>query len=153
MCENFKRIEKYILDKKLKYIPDNWSGKKDAIAQEELLDYIVMYILKLAFDQLMSLSGEKSVSEIEWQSIAKKKIDEYVFWYAEDIFDDLCIFYEFDHLLHHLDTDHYQKHENLSKVYELYKEPPLSVFYEKINEFIHEELKEVDCVLTDDIFN
>jgi hypothetical protein len=147
MCENFKRIEKLILEKNLKYIPDNWLGKNDAVVQEELLDYIVMYILKLDFDELMSLSGEKSVSEIEWQSIAKKKIDEYVFWYAEDIFDDLCIFYEFDHLLTDLDSDYYQKYEKLCKVYELYTESidcESSTFYEKICEFIDEELKDMD---------
>ena len=147
MCENFKRIENLILEKDLKYIPDNWLGKNDAVVQEELLDYIVMYILKLDFDELMLLSGEKSVSEIEWQSISKKKIDEYVFWYAEDIFDDLCIFYQFDHLIHHLDSDYYQKYGKLSKVYELYTEPidcESSTFYEKICEFIDEELKGMD---------
>ena len=134
MCENFKRIEKLILQKNLNYLPDNWPGKNDAVVQEELLDYIVMYILKFAFDELMSLSGEKSVSEIEWQSIAKKKIDEYVFWYAEDIFDDLCIFYEFNNLLHHLDSTHYQKYVKIHKIYELYVESidcEPSTFYEK----------------------
>jgi GTPase Era involved in 16S rRNA processing len=149
MCENFKRIEKSIIEKNLKYIPDNWLGKNDAVVQEELLDYIVMYILKLAFDELMSLSGEKSVSEIEWQSIAKKKIDEYAFWYAEDIFDDLSIFYEFNHLLHHLDSTHYQKCVKIHKVYELYAESidcESSTFYEKIGEFIDEELKDMDMV-------
>jgi hypothetical protein len=57
MCENFKRIEKLIIEKDLKYIPDNWPGKNDAVVQEELLDHIAMYILKLAFDELMALSG------------------------------------------------------------------------------------------------
>jgi hypothetical protein len=149
MCENFKRIEKLIIEKDLKYIPDNWPGKNDAVVQEELLDHIAMYILKLAFDELMALSGEKSVSEIEWQSIAKKKIDEYVFWYAEDIFDDLCIFYQFDHLLCHLDSTYYQTYAKICKVYELYAESincETSAFYEKIYEFVDEELKDFDLL-------
>jgi hypothetical protein len=147
MCENFKRIEQLIIEKDLKYIPDNWSGKKNAVVQEELLDYIVMYILKMHFDELMSSSGENSVSEIEWRSISMKQIDEYVFWYAEDIFDDLCIFYEFDHLITHLDAAYYQKYEKLSKVYELYTEPidgESSTFYEKMREFIDEEMTNMD---------
>ena len=147
MCENFKRIEKLIIEKDLKYIPDNWLGKNDAVIQEELLDHIVVYILKLAFEELMELSGEKSVVEFEWQSIAKKKIDEYAFWYAEDIFDDLCIFYEFDHLLTHLDSTYYQKYVKIQKLYELYEESigcESSVFYKKIYEFIDEELTDLE---------
>ena len=143
MRDNFKRIETLILEKNLEYIPDNWSGKNDAVVQEELLDHIVMYVLKLAFDELMSQSGEKSVSESEWYTIADKKIDEYAFWYAEDIFDDLSIFYNFDNLLGHLDPSNYQKCEKIQRVYKLYAksmdcEP--SAFYEKIYKFVDEEL-------------
>jgi hypothetical protein len=146
MCENFKRIDTLIVEKNLEYIPDNWSGKNDAVVQEELLDHILMYVLKLAFDELMSESGEKLVSESEWYAIADKKINEYAFWYAEDIFDDLSIFYKFDNLLGHLGPDNYQKCEKIQRVYKLYAksmdcEP--SAFYEKIYEFVDEELKDV----------
>ena len=145
MCENFNRLDALIVKNNIKYIPENWSGKNDVVVQEELLEHILAYILKLAFDKLMSESGEKSVSESEWYVIAKKKISEESFWYAEDILDDLCIFYKFDNLLGHLGPDSYEKCERIQRVYNLYVksmdcEP--SAFYEKIYEFVDEELRD-----------
>jgi hypothetical protein len=151
MCENFKRIEKLIVEKDLEYIPDNWVGKNDAVVQEELLDHILMYVLKLAFDELILESDEKLISESEWSVIADKKIDEYAFWYAEDILDDLSILYKFENLLGQLDSKDYQKCEKIKIVYDLYAkslECEPSAFYEKIYEFVDEELK--DIVLDDE---
>ena len=145
MCENFNRIDALIVKNNIKYIPDNWPGKNDVVIQEELLEHILAYILKLSFDKLMSESGEKSVSESEWYAIAKKKISEEAFWYAEDILDDFCIFYKFDNLVGHLGPDSYENCERIQRVYKLYAksmdcEP--SAFYEKIYEFVDEELRD-----------
>jgi hypothetical protein len=147
MCENFKRIDALIVEKNLKYIPDNWLGKDEGVVQVELLEHILVYILKLAFDELMWASGKKLPSEDEWYPIAKKKINEYAFWYAEDILDDLCIFYKFDNLVGHLGPESYENGEGIQRIYKLYVkstdcEP--SVFYEKIYEFVDEELKDMD---------
>ena len=145
MCENFNRLDALIVKNNLKYIPDNWPGKDDVVIQEELLEHILVYILKMNFDKLMLESGEKSVSESEWYSVAKKKISEEAFWYAEDILDDLCIFYKFDNLVGHLGPDSYEDTERIQGIYKLYVksmdcEP--SVFYEGIYEFVDEELRD-----------
>ena len=86
MCENFNRLDALIVKNNIKYIPDNWSGKNDVVVQEELLEHILAYILKLAFDKLMSESGEKSVSESEWYVIAK------IFWMIYVFFISLIIY-------------------------------------------------------------
>jgi hypothetical protein len=86
MCENFKRIEKLIIEKDLYYIPDNWAGKNNAVVQEKLLDHILMYVLKLG------LHSNELISESAWSVTTYKKIDEYALWYAEDFLDDLNFF-------------------------------------------------------------
>jgi hypothetical protein len=141
MCENFKRIEKLIIEKDLYYIPDNWSGKNNAVVQEKLLDHILMYVLKL------SLHSNELISESLWCEIAYKKIDEYALWYAEDFLDDLSIFYNFENLLGQKDIKDYQKREKIKIVYDLYVkslECEPSAFYEKIYEFVDEEMKDDD---------
>ena len=141
MCENFKRIEKLIIEKDLYYIPDNWPGKNNAVVQEKLLEHILMYVLKL------SLHSNELISESAWSVTAYKKIDEYALWYAEDFLDDLSIFYNFENLLGHLDIEDYQKREKIKIVYDLYVkslECEPSAFYEKIYEFVDEEMKDDD---------
>ena len=145
MCENFKRLEKLIFESGQNYLPADWAGNNDMSIQEELLDHILMYILKL------DLHKGELISEDAWCVEAKRVIDDYGFWYAADIFDDLSCFYEFANLVADVEKEAYEKPEKMKKVSEIYTgyiegENQPSTFYKKIYEFVDEELKDEECL-------
>ena len=132
--ENFKRVEKLILESGYSYLPKDWEGNNDASIQEALLDHMLMYILKLCMAE--------NLSKDVWYVEAKLAIDDHAFWYATDIFDDLSIFYEYENLMDDVDVVTYLDPKKLGEIYELYMENYPSPFYKKIYEFVDECLQD-----------
>ena len=132
--ENFKRVEKLILESEVIYLPHDWEGNNDATVQEALFDHMLMYLLKLNL--------AKNLSEDVWYVEAKLAVDDYAFWYAADIFDDLSIFYEYENLRADIEMDTYKTPKKLCEIYELYMENHPSAFYKKIYEFVDECLQD-----------
>jgi hypothetical protein len=133
--ENFKRIEKLVLESGYSYLPKDWEGNNDAPIQEALLDHMVMCILKLCM--------AKNLSKDVWYVEAKLAIDDHVFWYATDIFDDLSIFYQYENLMDDVKIATYLAPKKLDEIYELYMEDMnyTAPFYKKIYEFVDECLQ------------
>jgi hypothetical protein len=137
MAANFKRVEKLIIESGHSYLPLDWAGNNDMSVQEALLDRMLMYILKLNLD--------KNLSEDVWYVEAKFAVNEYAFWYAADIFDDLSIFYDYKNLVEDIQMETYKKPKKLREIYELYiehMENQPSAFYKKIYEFVDECLQD-----------
>ena len=138
MSANFKRVEKLILEGGGSYLPVDWEGKNNMLNQEELFDHIIMYILKLDLVD--------DIPEEAWYTQAETALDDYAFWYASDIFDDLSIFYEYKNLMDDIEVEAYKKPEKMRKIYEIYMESTNenqpSAFYKKIYEFVDECLRD-----------
>jgi hypothetical protein len=133
--ENFQRIEKLVLEKGYNYLPKDWVGNNDVPLQEALLEHMFAYILKLCL--------AKNLSKDVWCVEAKLAIDDHVFWYATDIFDDLSILCRYENLMEDVKIATYLEPKKLDKIYELYMEdmnytPP---FYIRIYEFVDECLQ------------
>jgi hypothetical protein len=131
--ENFKRVEKLILESGCSYLPKDWKGNKNVSIQEATLDHMLMYILKLCM--------AKNLSEDVWYVEAKLAIEDHAFWYAADIFDDLSIFYQYENLVDRVKIDTYLDPKKLGEIYALYMENYPSPFYKKIYEFVDECLQ------------
>jgi hypothetical protein len=134
--ENFKRIEKLILESGYHYLSKDWEGNNDESIQEAMLDHMLMYILKLCLAE--------NLSKDVWYVEAKLAIDDHAFWYATDIFDDLSIFYQFENLIDDVKIPAYLAPKKLDEIYDLYMENYPSPFYKKIYEFVDECLHDED---------
>jgi hypothetical protein len=144
---NYRRIEKMIEDGEASYLPDDWEGKENLEHQKKLLDHMIIYILKLYF----GFNFSDLLFEEAWNIKAKKALDDYAFWYAEDILDDLSICYAFENMIQDMKVEDYQKPEKMHEIYEMYRQQQQpSAFYKKIYEFIDECLREDENTLNFD---
>jgi hypothetical protein len=80
----------------------------------------------------------KNLSKDVWCAEAKLAIDDHVFWYATDIFDDLSILCMYENLMEDVKIATYLEPEKLDKIYELYMEDYTPPFYTRIYEFVDE---------------
>ncbi|CAB3978016.1 Hypothetical predicted protein [Paramuricea clavata] len=120
MSENYKRVEKHIKDTKYNYL-EGWEGiEYDSEVQEEMLDYILMYIIQKQIHENIPYLPQDI-----WVEKSKPIINDHAFFYAIDVIDDLSILYEFEILMDAEDSYlvekvKYMQAEKLNTMYELY---------------------------------
>ncbi|CAB4006397.1 Hypothetical predicted protein [Paramuricea clavata] len=141
MCENFRRIEKIIFENDYDYLPRPWRGENDKELQLDLLHHVTMYIIQ---KQLHKKNKDEFLCEEIWLKKDTEIMDDEGFWYGTDIVDDLAVFYLFNNLVENVSDKDYLKPEKMIMLYKLYvdyTENGADLFYEKIYEFVEEELK------------
>ncbi|CAB3980430.1 Hypothetical predicted protein [Paramuricea clavata] len=121
MCENFKKIDAEITETGYDYF-DNWADVRyNVTTQEELGDFMLMYIVQKKIHKKTEFSPY--LAEDEWVEKSKPVVNEYAYFYAFDMLDDLSILYRFENLLDDVygkRKREYLQPEKLKMLYELY---------------------------------